>query len=136
GSVPDHGRAAQPAGRLLQRVQRHRGGLAGGGDPDRDRVLRLPEAVRLRAAGGGEQVTTWTLPTASGCYVVGPAPGGLGLVLHHWGGPLEGDRAPPAPPRRAASLVREEDLLPLEATALGTRDVHAAEIVARRADGL
>src|SRR5690606_21663306 len=119
-----------------QRVQRHRGGLAGGGDPDRDRVLRLPEAVRLRAAGGVEQVTTWTLPTASGCYVVGPAPGGLGLVLHHWGGPLEDDPAPPTPPRRAASFVREEDLLPLEATALGTRDVHAAEIVARGADGL
>lgn len=81
-------------------------------------------------------MTTWTLPTASGCYVVGPAPGGLGLVLHHWGGPLEDDPAPPTPPRRAASFVREEDLLPLEATALGTRDVHAAEIVARRADGL
>ena len=81
-------------------------------------------------------MNVWSLPTASGSYVVGLAPGGQGLVLHHWGGPLEDDPPAPALPRRAASFVRDVDLLPMEATALGTRDVHAAEIVARRADGV
>ncbi|WP_420113074.1 alpha-galactosidase [Pseudactinotalea sp.] len=80
-------------------------------------------------------MSVWSLPTASGSYVVGLAPGGQGLVLHHWGGPVESAPAPTLP-RRAASFVRDVDLLPLEATALGTRDVHAAEIVARRADGV
>ena len=79
---------------------------------------------------------TWTLPTASGSYVVGLAPDDQGLVLHHWGGPTETEPPAPSLPRRAASFVRDVDLLPLEATALGTRDVHAAEIVARRADGV
>ncbi|WP_162458452.1 alpha-galactosidase [Pseudactinotalea terrae] len=81
-------------------------------------------------------MSTWTLPTASGSYVVGLAPGDQGLVLHHWGGPVQAEPPAPSLPRRAASFVRDLDLLPMEATALGTRDVHAAEIVARRADGV
>src|SRR5690606_25250889 len=48
----------------------------------------------------------------------------------------EGEPPAPEPARRATSFERDLDLLPLEATALGTRDVHGAEIVARRADGV
>ena len=50
--VPDHRGAAQPAGRLHQRLERRRRRIPDRGRPDRDRVLRVPEAVRVRAAGG------------------------------------------------------------------------------------
>ena len=51
-----HGRAAQPAGRIRQLVERRRRRSADRGDPHRYRVLRLPEALRLRPAGRSEQV--------------------------------------------------------------------------------
>jgi alpha-galactosidase len=76
---------------------------------------------------------TWILPTRSGRYVVGPAPRGAGLVAVAWG-PDGGDARPPA--AATSSFEADLDLLPLEATALGTRNVHGAELVVRRADGL
>lgn len=76
---------------------------------------------------------TWILPTRSGRYVVGPAPRGAGLVAVDWG-PDGGEARPPA--AATSSFEADLDLLPLEATALGTRNVHGAELVVRRADGL
>ncbi|MFC8799710.1 alpha-galactosidase [Promicromonospora sp. NPDC057138] len=76
---------------------------------------------------------TWILPTRSGRYVVGPAPGAAGLVAVAWG-PDGGEARPPAAAR--SSFEADLDLLPLEATALGTRNVHGAELVVRRADDL
>ncbi|NAZ84931.1 alpha-galactosidase [Kineococcus indalonis] len=76
---------------------------------------------------------TWVLPTRSGEHVVAPAPHGAGLVRVHWG--ARGG-AQPAPAPRRTSFETPLDLLPLEATALGTRSAHAAELVVRRADGL
>lgn len=76
---------------------------------------------------------TWILPTRSGRYVVGPAPRGAGLVAIDWG-PDGGEARPPA--AATSSFEADLDLLPLEATALGTRNVHGAELVVRRADGL
>lgn len=76
---------------------------------------------------------TWTLPTRSGRYVVALAPRGAGLVAVGWG-PDGGDG--PAPAAATSSFEADLDLLPLEATALGTRNVHGAELVVRRADGL
>ena len=54
--VSDHGRAAEPAGRIRQLVERGRRRIAGRGGSDGYRVLRLPEAVRVRTAGRFEQV--------------------------------------------------------------------------------
>lgn len=76
---------------------------------------------------------TWILPTRSGRYVVGPAPRGAGLVSIGWGPDAEQVRPPVA---ATSSFEADLDLLPLEATALGTRNVHGAELVVRRADGL
>ncbi|MEV0950336.1 alpha-galactosidase [Promicromonospora sp. NPDC050249] len=76
---------------------------------------------------------TWTLPTRSGRYAVALAPRGAGLVAVGWG-PGGGDG--PAPAAATSSFEADLDLLPLEATALGTRNVHGAELVVRRADGL
>ncbi|WP_337061687.1 alpha-galactosidase [Kineococcus sp. G2] len=76
---------------------------------------------------------SWTMPTRSGEHVVALAPDGAGLVRVHWG--ARGG-AQPAPAPRRTSFETPLDLLPLEATALGTRSAHAAELVARRADGL
>jgi alpha-galactosidase len=76
---------------------------------------------------------TWTLPTRSGRYVVALAPRGAGLVAVGWG-PSAGDAT--APVAATSSFEADLDLLPLEATALGTRNVHGAELVVRRADGL
>ncbi|WP_454858569.1 alpha-galactosidase [Promicromonospora soli] len=76
---------------------------------------------------------TWILPTRSGRYVVGPAPRGAGLVAVSWG-PAGGEAGLPA--AATSSFEADLDLLPLEATALGTRNVHGAELVVRRADGL
>lgn len=76
---------------------------------------------------------TWILPTRSGRYVVGPAPRGAGLVAVDWG-PAGGEARPPA--AATSSFEADLDLLPMEATALGTRNVHGAELVVRRADGL
>jgi alpha-galactosidase len=76
---------------------------------------------------------TWILPTRSGRYVVGPAPRGAGLVAIGWGPDAEQVRPPAA---ATSSFEADLDLLPLEATALGTRNVHGAELVVRRADGL
>ncbi|MGC0252441.1 alpha-galactosidase [Pseudactinotalea sp. Z1748] len=77
----------------------------------------------------------WRLPTKSGEYVVGLTPDGTGLMLRHWG--EAGQQIPPITlPRRTTSFESERELLPLETTALGTRSVQSAEIVARRADGL
>ncbi|WP_022873002.1 alpha-galactosidase [Nesterenkonia alba] len=77
----------------------------------------------------------WRLATRSGEYVVGLAPERRGLVLLHWGeaGQAAGEARLP---RRSTSFEDPLDLLPLEATALGTRSVHSAELVVRRADGL
>lgn len=76
---------------------------------------------------------TWILPTRSGRYAVALAPRGAGLVVVGWG-PDGGDTPPPA--AATSSFEADLDLLPLEATALGTRNVHGAELVVRRADGL
>ncbi len=76
---------------------------------------------------------TWILPTRSGRYVVGPAPRGAGPVAVGWGPAAEGAVPPVA---ATSSFEADLDLLPLEATALGTRNVHGAELVVRRADGL
>lgn len=76
---------------------------------------------------------TWTLPTRSGRYAVALAPRGAGLVAVDWG-PDGGEARPPA--AATSSFEADLDLLPLEATALGTRNVHGAELVVRRADGL
>ncbi|MGC0143952.1 alpha-galactosidase [Pseudactinotalea sp. Z1732] len=83
----------------------------------------------------GDADRTWRLPTESGEYVVGLTPDGAGLMLRHWGEPRQ-DVPPAALPRRTTSFESERDLLPLETTALGTRSVHSAEIIARRTDGL
>ena len=50
--VPGHRRPAQPAGRLHQPVERGRRRIGARRRPDRRRVLRLPAALRLRAARG------------------------------------------------------------------------------------
>lgn len=76
---------------------------------------------------------TWTLPTRSGRYTVAPAPRRAGLVAVGWG-PDGADE--PVPTAATSSFEADLDLLPLEATALGTRNVHGAELVVRRADGL
>ncbi|PUB27061.1 alpha-galactosidase [Promicromonospora sp. AC04] len=76
---------------------------------------------------------TWILPTRSGRYVVGLAPRGAGLVAVGWGPAAEEAAEPVA---ATSSFEADLDLLPLEATALGTRSVHGAELVVRRADGL
>ncbi|MCP2264099.1 alpha-galactosidase [Promicromonospora thailandica] len=75
---------------------------------------------------------TWTLPTRTGQYVVGLAPREAGLVTVGWG-PSAGEAV--APVAATSSFEADLDLLPLEATALGTRNVHGAELVVRRADG-
>src|SRR5699024_6403942 len=54
--APDHRGAAEPAGRVRQPVERGGRRIDHRGHPDGGRVLHLPEAVRLRAAGGHEQV--------------------------------------------------------------------------------
>ncbi|MEV0890385.1 alpha-galactosidase [Promicromonospora sp. NPDC050262] len=76
---------------------------------------------------------TWILPTRSGQYVVGLAPRGAGLVAVGWGPDADGAVPPVA---ATSSFEADLDLLPLEATALGTRNVHGAELVVRRADGV
>ena len=76
---------------------------------------------------------SWMLPTRSGQYVVELAPRGAGLVAVGWG-PVAGEAAVPV--AATSSFEADLDLLPLEATALGTRNVHGAELVVRRADGL
>ncbi|WP_369374757.1 alpha-galactosidase [Promicromonospora sp. Populi] len=76
---------------------------------------------------------TWILPTRSGQYVVAEAPRGAGLVFVGWG-PSAGEAT--APVAATSSFEADLDLLPLEATALGTRNVHGAELVVRRADGV
>ncbi|MFI2366524.1 alpha-galactosidase [Promicromonospora sp. NPDC019610] len=76
---------------------------------------------------------TWILPTRSGQYVVGEAPRGAGLVAVGWGPGADGAVPPVA---ATSSFEADLDLLPLEATALGTRNVHGAELVVRRADGV
>ncbi|MFD7308707.1 alpha-galactosidase [Promicromonospora sp. NPDC059942] len=76
---------------------------------------------------------TWILPTRSGQYVVGLAPRGAGLVAVGWGPGADGAVPPVA---ATSSFEADLDLLPLEATALGTRNVHGAELVVRRADGV
>ncbi|MFD6138026.1 alpha-galactosidase [Promicromonospora sp. NPDC060271] len=73
------------------------------------------------------------LPTRSGRYMVGLAPRGAGLVAVGWG-PDGGAAAVPV--AATSSFEADLDLLPLEATALGTRNVHGAELVVRGADGL
>jgi alpha-galactosidase len=65
--------------------------------------------------------------------VVALAPRGAGLVAVGWG-PDGGEARPPV--AATSSFEADLDLLPLEATALGTRNVHGAELVVRRADGL
>ncbi|WP_300342182.1 alpha-galactosidase [Nesterenkonia sp.] len=86
-------------------------------------------------APAGEGTKTWRLRTGSGEYAVGLAPGRRGLVLVRWGEP-GGGLPEIGLPRRSTSFEDPLDLLPLEATALGTRSVHSAEIVVRRADGV
>lgn len=76
---------------------------------------------------------TWILPTRTGQYVVGEAPRGAGLVAVGWG-PAAAEAT--APVAATSSFEADLDLLPLEATALGTRNVHGAELVVRRADGV
>ncbi len=82
----------------------------------------------------------WRLPTRSGELVLGTVAGdstvGDGVVALetvHWGAP-GGERS--RQHRRRSSFEADLDLHPLEVTALGTRTVHAAELVARRADGV
>ncbi|WP_036959494.1 hypothetical protein, partial [Promicromonospora kroppenstedtii] len=69
---------------------------------------------------------TWILPTRTGQYVVGEAPRGAGLVAVGWG-PAAAEAT--APVAATSSFEADLDLLPLEATALGTRNVHGAELV-------
>ena len=76
---------------------------------------------------------TWTLPTRTGEYAVAAAPAGAGLVCVGWG-PEAGSL--PVPEITGSTYESPIELLPLEATALGTRSVHGSEIVARRSDGL
>lgn len=76
---------------------------------------------------------TWILPTRTGRYVVGEAPRGAGLVAVGWGPDAE-EAVPPV--AATSSFEADLDLLPLEATALGTRNVHGAELVVRRAGGV
>lgn len=72
----------------------------------------------------------WRLPTAGGDYVVEVAPGDAALVWHSW------DSVAAGPSSCDRHFMGVADLLPLEATSLGTRNVHGAEIVVRRSDGL
>lgn len=76
---------------------------------------------------------TWSLPTRTGRYVVAEAPRGAGLVAVGWGPHVDPEAVPVAV---TSSFEADLDLLPLEATALGTRNVHGAELVVRRADGV
>ena len=54
--VPHHRRPAQPAGRVRQLLERGGRRSADRRDPHRHRLLRLPEALRLRPAGRSQQV--------------------------------------------------------------------------------
>src|SRR5690606_12092505 len=118
--VPDHRGPAQPAGRLLQLVERDRGGLARRGGADGDRVLRVPAPLRLRAAGGDREVTEWELRTAGSSYAVRATQ--LGLELAHWGRPVR-----VVPPK--GSFETPADIAPLEFAAAGTRHAQAAELL-------
>ena len=68
---------------------------------------------------------SWTLPTASACYVVDSGPDGAGLVLQHWaGGPVRDWQ-----PGRSAGFDTAIDRLPLEFSALGSRQVRGSDLI-------
>ena len=74
----------------------------------------------------------WELPTATGSYRVGLAPGDLGPVALGWGDP---DEPLPALPT-ATGWDMPADVLPLEYAVLGTRQRQTAELIIDQGDGL
>ena len=75
---------------------------------------------------------SWTLPTASACYVVDSGPDGAGLVLQHWaGGPVRDWQ-----PGRSAGFDTAIDRLPLEFSALGSRQVRGSDLIVDHGDSL
>ncbi len=74
----------------------------------------------------------WELPTATGSYRVGLAPGDLGPVVLGWGDP---DEPLPALPT-ATGWDMPADVLPLEYAVLGTRQRQTAELIIDQGDGL
>nr|WP_294694657.1 alpha-galactosidase [uncultured Friedmanniella sp.] len=79
-----------------------------------------------------DQPQSWTLPTATGVYVVGYSGAEGGPVLQHWG-PAPAGRWTPADDHGFETLP---DRLPSELTALGTRHVRGADLVVDHGDGL
>ncbi|WP_088286132.1 alpha-galactosidase [Kineosporia sp. A_224] len=75
----------------------------------------------------------WRLPTATAEYVVAPSASGTGLGLVHWGAPgaTWGHVAV-----EQTNVLTPTDVEPSEWTALGTRHVQRAELVADLGDGL
>ncbi|MBI4940646.1 MAG: hypothetical protein HY830_07865, partial [Actinobacteria bacterium] len=75
----------------------------------------------------------WRLPTATAEYVVAPSASGTGLDLVHWGarGSAWGHIAV-----EQTNVLTPTDVEPSEWTALGTRHVQRAELVADLGDGL
>ncbi|GAA2110415.1 alpha-galactosidase [Microlunatus panaciterrae] len=78
-------------------------------------------------------MTRWQLATATGYYTVSLAPGGVGLVLDHWG--PDADAAPWTQTERS-SFGTAPDAMPLEYAAIGTRQVEGAELIVTHDDGL
>ena len=75
----------------------------------------------------------WVLPTATAQYVVAPSASGSGLDLVHWGAP--GTAWGPVAVEQT-NVLTPADVEPSEWTALGTRHVQRAELVADLGDGL
>lgn len=75
---------------------------------------------------------SWELHTATSRYVIDLAPDDAGPVLQDWtaGAPE------PWRPEPVTSFLAEADRLPLEFSALGTRQVRAAELVVEHPDGI
>ena len=88
--VPHHGCPAEPAGRVRELLERGGRRSADRRHPHRHRLLRLPEALRLRIAGGSQQVALTCWRTSAG--VSGP----LAVVVRprrHTGRPMRSSRA-------------------------------------------
>ena len=80
----------------------------------------------------GDQPRTWSLPTATGSYVVAFSDSAGGPVLQHWGPEPVRDWAP----ADDHGFEAVADRLPSELTALGTRHTRGTDLIVDHGDGL
>ena len=78
----------------------------------------------------------WTLPTASGQYVVSLLPDSSGLVLDHWGATIDDGVEPWSEPDRRDQYRLPADAAPLEFATAGQRHVGFSELLIDRGDSL